>query len=235
MAISLLLLLNRQPSLADARYGYQAGGGHRLLSAASALGIAAGVGATLVLALAIPTLAPVLPDPPMVVRNVPLATPVEAPPPDQPQREQQRDHRITVPPMERLLPPLGAGPLAPPAQSDLTPPDPLPPADDGVEPVRAAEPVLLPATRDPRRARDFQPDYPPALQREGLEGQARVRVHIGADGRVLAVEDAGSTAPAFFEATRRQALRAWRFRPAMRDGVAVDSWQVLTVHFRITR
>ena len=87
----------------------------------------------------------------------------------------------------------------------------------------------------PRAASDVQPDYPPSLEREGIEGYAKVRIKIGTNGRVLDIVDAGSSEPAFFEATRRRALSRWRFRPETRDGVAVESWQVVTVRFTIRR
>ena len=103
----------------------------------------------------------------------------------------------------------------------------LPPADP------PHEAVLVKARPDPRFAATFRPDYPPALRREGLEGQVTVRITIDERGRVIAVEQVGATHPAFFEETRRQALRAWRFRPATRDGVPVRSEQTLTVQFRM--
>ena len=38
---------------------------------------------------------------------------------------------------------------------------------------------------------------------------------------------------AFAKATEKQALKAWRFKPATRDGIAVEDWQTLTVRFDI--
>ncbi|OHT17736.1 Gram-negative bacterial tonB protein [Sphingomonas haloaromaticamans] len=71
------------------------------------------------------------------------------------------------------------------------------------------------------------------MARQEIEGVVVVRVLIGADGRVKAVEQVSTTDPAFFEATKRQALRAWRFRPATRDGVAVESWRTMRVKFEM--
>ncbi len=113
----------------------------------------------------------------------------------------------------------------------------LPPVDFPLDPPgnsAAAEPApvkLVSARIDRRFAGDFQPQYPPSAQREGLSGKATVRVRIGPDGRVTAVELVSTDATAFFDATRQQALRRWRFVPATRDGVAVESWQTLTVRF----
>lgn len=80
----------------------------------------------------------------------------------------------------------------------------------------------------------LQPRYPNGLLRRELEGSCTIRVHIAANGRVIAAEPVRATHPAFCEATQRQALSRWRFEPATRDGVAVDSWQQHVVEFRIT-
>jgi protein TonB len=94
-------------------------------------------------------------------------------------------------------------------------------------------PVLVDAAPDPRYMDAFQPAYPAAERRAERNGVVTVRVRIGADGRVSAVEPVRATSDAFLEATRRQALSRWRFRPATRDGVAVESWRVMTVRFEM--
>jgi protein TonB len=95
-------------------------------------------------------------------------------------------------------------------------------------------PPLLPATADPRFARDFQPDYPATELRLQREGNVAVRIRIGADGRVKEVQQVSATSSAFFEATRRHALARWRFKPASRGGKAEDSWKTMSVRFVIT-
>ena len=103
----------------------------------------------------------------------------------------------------------------------------VPPADPPVPPK------LVLAELDPRFAGAFQPDYPASEQRRELEGSVRVRVLIGTDGRVKAVELVSTDSPGFFEETRRRALAKWRFKPATRGGVAEESWKVMTVRFQI--
>ncbi len=98
----------------------------------------------------------------------------------------------------------------------------------------ADSPVFIEARLDPRAASRLQPDYPPAMLRLGREGSVTVRVSIDADGRVLDVALVRADDPLFFEATRRHALRAWRFKPATRDGTAVPSAREMTVHFRLS-
>lgn len=94
-------------------------------------------------------------------------------------------------------------------------------------------PLFVAATIEPGAAARFQPGYPSALARADIEGSATVRVLIGTDGRVKQVELVNATHAGFFEATREHALRAWRFRPATRDGVPTESWRTMTVRFKL--
>ncbi len=107
-----------------------------------------------------------------------------------------------------------------------------------VPPVEIAPmkpPVITDARNDPRFARDLQPPYPPALQREDVEGTVTVRVRIGTDGRVLAVEPVRADHDGFLSVTRDWAIRKWRFVPATRDGAPIESWRTMTVRFNIER
>ncbi|MCM8731197.1 energy transducer TonB [Hephaestia sp. GCM10023244] len=92
-------------------------------------------------------------------------------------------------------------------------------------------PALIPAQTDPRYAAALQPAYPSAERRANREGQVVVKVLIGTDGRVKRVERVSATSDAFFEATQRQALGHWRFKPATRGGMAQESWVTRTVRF----
>lgn len=112
-------------------------------------------------------------------------------------------------------------------------PGPVRPFDPPVQPPAIPEPVLVEAKIDPAAAGRFQPDYPSELVRAEIEGTVTVRVLIGVDGRVKAVEMVKATNEGFFEPTQKQALRYWRFRPATRDGVAVESWRTMTVRFAL--
>jgi len=96
------------------------------------------------------------------------------------------------------------------------------------------EPVMTAARPDPRYAASFQPEYPPAMIRRGVEGFVKLRLFIDERGRVSAAELVEATDPAFWEAARKQALKLWRFSPALRDGGAVSSSQVMTVRFRLS-
>jgi len=79
--------------------------------------------------------------------------------------------------------------------------------------------VTVRAQVDPRHAGDFQPSYPPPPLREEVTGCATARVLIGVDGRGKSIEMVSATDP--------------RFRPATRDGVAIESWRAMNVPFRM--
>jgi protein TonB len=102
-------------------------------------------------------------------------------------------------------------------------------------PVVAPAPVLVNARYDNRFASAMQPEYPSEMARTETEGTAVIRVLVGADGRVKQVENVRSDHASFFEATRKQALNKWRFKPATRDGVAYDSWREMKVHFQMPK
>lgn len=116
--------------------------------------------------------------------------------------------------------------------------DPLPGGgttiDDGaITVIPIPDPVLVAPQWDQRFARQFQPNFPSGKLRAGIEGVVKVRVLVGTNGRVKAVEQISATDPAFFKATERHALRKWRFKPATRDGQPIEDWKTISVNFTI--
>lgn len=109
----------------------------------------------------------------------------------------------------------------------IRPVDPPPVAPQPPEHI----PLLKVARLDPRFASALQPEYPPSMIRADMEGTVTVRVLIGADGRVKDVNIVTAASDEFAEATRKQALKKWRFLPATRDGEAYESWREMTVRF----
>lgn len=97
----------------------------------------------------------------------------------------------------------------------------------------AIPPLFKPAQFNPNYLGALQPIYPPGMIRAEMEGVVTIRVLIGTDGRVKAVETVKASETAFLEATRKQALGKWRFLPATRDGAPVESWREMTVRFRL--
>jgi protein TonB len=104
---------------------------------------------------------------------------------------------------------------------------------DVVLPPPPPPPFRRAADFDPRYANALQPPYPAIEERAQRDGFVRVRVTIGPDGRVTAVERLTATSDAFWRATEQHALRRWRFRPATLDGRPVQDSKVVTLNFRI--
>lgn len=235
MALPFLILstASRAPALAAGPSVYRPGGAHRTLSAAAAVAIAGGVGATLVLALVAPAF--IKPeDQGLPIINIPYEQPKIEP-----------DKADPAEPTRSVITTVSRKPVIENERAPQAIPDPLPPLDPGpvvgtgttgggiVLPELPHVPVFRDATRDPRFAGRFQPDYPASRIRDGIEGRCPVTVTIAPSGRVSDVASNGCDDDAFFAATQRQALRHWRFQPATRDGVPVQSTQSLTVTFRL--
>jgi periplasmic protein TonB len=174
-------------------------------------------------------------DPITEVFNVtPPPTPKQEPPPEPRQQPPRQQSSLDAP--RPIIPtPHDDGPVV----TERIAPQPtyFPPARETVladaTPDLPRLPVRVEAQVDPRFARQLQPPYPPAEESRQRDGTVRVRVTIGADGRVKAIARISATSDAFWNATERHALSRWRFRPATEDGRPVESTKVMNVIFRI--
>jgi len=78
------------------------------------------------------------------------------------------------------------------------------------------------------------PPYPAEAVRQQIEGVVTLRVLVDVDGTPLEVEIKRSSGNRRLdEAARRQILRKWRFKPAIRDGVAIQVYGVVPVEFSL--
>jgi protein TonB len=79
----------------------------------------------------------------------------------------------------------------------------------------------------------LRPPYPNDKLRLEEEATLKLRLSIDARGRVTAVEPVGGADPSFLEAARRHIIKAWRYKPATEDGMAVPSTMVINLSFRL--
>ena len=79
----------------------------------------------------------------------------------------------------------------------------------------------------------LKPPYPLDMRRAEQEATLKLKLTIDARGRVTAVEPVGPANASFLEAARRHIIRAWRYKPATEDGIAVASSTVITLSFRL--
>lgn len=206
--------------------------------------IAAGAGAialnaALLLLLMVPVAAPPVADResrevidfiPLPARPVPPPKPIEVPVNQRPPRPQPEprpaERPVAQPPLDTTDLPQPGDIVVPPGDERVVdvPSDPTPPVDTG-RPMEGAhlEYAAAPA-----------PTYPRDALVAGLTGTVMLQVLVDVDGRPLEVTVQRSSGHRALDvAARRQVLSRWRFRPAMRDGVAVQAIGIVPVEFRL--
>lgn len=124
---------------------------------------------------------------------------------------------------ERLRKPAPVAEVATPAPK---PAEVAPPA-----PAAPAEPAFTSATCSDR---GDPPAYPDKLRRLGREGTVVLCVLVLADGSVGEVSVKTASRYAGFNRSALSAARQWRFDPATKDGVAVESEIDVEVLFQLT-
>lgn len=118
------------------------------------------------------------------------------------------------------------------------PPAAVPPAARGHAPAvtaAAGSPVAASPGRTigARAISSPRPYYPMTARRRGLEGRVLLRVRVSPSGVPDVVELAESSGVASLDDAAAEAVRRWRFSPALRDGVAVAALVDIPVRFRL--
>ena len=186
------------------------------------------VNAALLMLLLVPLRAPPPLDVPEVIQ--PLRWILRETPPPQPPRpvavEKPRPPSV-VAPRRVETPPAPQAPVLS-EQGELAPelPD---AAAVPTTPAITAPTAPLPGVRL-EYAQAPAPSYPRAALRAGIEGTVLLQVLVDVDGRPLQVGDRRLDL-----AARDQVLRHWRFRPAIRDGRAVQAIGLVPIDFSLDR
>lgn len=115
-------------------------------------------------------------------------------------------------------------PSAPPAP----PPPAPPPAAEPASPAPSPKPAPRPSgpTRNAQTIYTVQPEIPDELRAEEFKSFVRVRFDIQADGSFEATlrTTSGNTE---VDRLLRECLKRWKWRPALRDGAAVQSTELI--------
>jgi protein TonB len=157
------------------------------------------------------------PPPPEVVKVV------KPQPKPQPQAKVEPD--VVVPPIDEVI--VDDGTLAA---------DPLPDATV----VATATPTIEPSGPVAGIRLEYgdapAPAYPRKQLLAGIEGTVLLQVLVDVDGRPLEVTIHRSSGNRDLDAAaRRQVLRKWTFRPAMKDGRAVQAIGIVPIEFNLDR
>ena len=153
-------------------------------------------------------LVPIVQQKPLPIRRIEPRKPIEVPPPPLTQSQVFVPDRSDSDELASNLP------VAPPTRDQGAP---TKPARAGLNTTSAPAPV-----------------YPPRALRKRLEGDARLRILVGANGRALEVQVLASTgSDEFGRFAKKAVLQRWRFKPAEVGGVATEAWGEVTIRFRL--
>jgi len=110
--------------------------------------------------------------------------------------------------------------------------EPPPPPPAPVAPVAAPAPVAAARGSDtPIPVSQPAPRYPQEALRLNAGGTVRVRVTVATDGSVDRLEVAESSGNRHLDRAAMEAVRRWRFQPAVRDGQPVVADVVVPIVF----
>lgn len=202
------------------------------LAGAIALNIAA------LMLLLVPVSAPIAiakDEAPIFQLDLPKPKPPEPPPPvlkvtppkphPQPVQPIQRQQPTVVPPPPMVFETTSNVGLPPPANTgtEVAKIDPPPPT--GPLTTESLQYALAPP-----------PSYPREALMAGVEGTVVLKVLVDVDGTPLEVEIQRSSGNRRLDdAAKRQVLRKWKFRPAIREGRAIQVYGLVPVNFSLER
>jgi len=86
----------------------------------------------------------------------------------------------------------------------------------------------------PKGGYQVRPVYPESARRAGIQGTTLLRIHIEADGHVSDVSVQRSAGHQSLDEAAADAVRRWRFEPALNSAGPVSMWAVVPVEFRIS-
>lgn len=164
------------------------------------------------------------PEPPAVTAPVAAAVPVPAP--------AARPAKVRPAPAAKPAPAPAAQNAEPAAVETTagngTAPTPAPESGGGGPAMAAPPGYSLGAATTPA------PDYPWSARRRGIEGRVVLRLEVGADGLPTGIELVHSSGSDALDQAAMAALRQWRLRPALADGVPVAGRVVVPIVFKLT-
>jgi protein TonB len=192
--------------------------GTKLVALIIALAIVGGIGAVMVIGLAINA----------IKKEIERVTTVdiEEPPPEEPEEPPpEQPEQTTPPPPVAPAPPISIAPTPPQIQTQQNIPPPSPPAVRIPPPAPVGPPPSPPAPSQARGARTknerswssrIQENYPARALREEIEGTVGVRVSVTPDGRATGCSVTASSGSDILDAAACTGMERYaRFDPAL--------------------
>jgi len=192
--------------------------GTKLVALIIALAIVGGIGAVMVIGLAINAIK-------KEIERVTTVDIEEPPPPEEPDEPPPPQEETAPPPPVAPPPPINIAPTPPKIQTQSTIPPPAPPAPVIPPPAPAGPPPAPPAPSQARGARTknerswaarIQENYPARALREEIEGTVGVRVSVTPDGRATGCSVTASSGSDILDAAACAGMERYaRFDPAL--------------------
>ena len=192
--------------------------GTKLVALIIALAIVGGIGAVMVIGLAINAIK-------KEIERVTTVDIEEPPPPEEPDEPPPPQEDTAPPPPVAPPPPISIAPAPPPIQTQPTIPPPAPPALRIPPPAPVAPPAPPPSKARGARTKNerswasrIQENYPARALREEIEGTVGVRVTVTPDGRAAGCSVTASSGSEILDAAACQGMERYaRFEPALDD------------------
>ncbi len=180
---------------------------------------------------------------------IPMTTPRPEANAVEPQPPWVQEIKITPPPLPPIVPVRRIQPLQPQVQPRVVPQITAPAVapvivENGsvaADPIADSPPSIADIPLNPgiplagvqlEYATAPPPPYPPIAARNGLQGQVLLKILVDTDGSPLDVQVSKSSGHRLLDdAARRFVLKRWRFKPAMRDGQAVQAYGLVPIDF----
>jgi protein TonB len=192
--------------------------GTKLVALIIALAIVGGIGAVMVIGLAINAIK-------KEIERVTTVDIEEPPPPEEPDEPPPPPEETAPPPPVAPPPPISIAPTPPQIQTQSNIPPPAPPARVIPPPAPAGPPPAPPAPSQARGARTknerswaarIQENYPARALREEIEGTVGVRVSVTPDGRATGCSVTASSGSDILDAAACAGMERYaRFDPAL--------------------
>lgn len=112
---------------------------------------------------------------------------------------------------------------------------PAPPPPSLPRPAEPTAPTGVPTRPEPLAGQTPAPRYPTQALRRGESGTVMVRAQIGADGVPREVEVANTSGSRHLDRAAVDAVKRWRFRPAMQGGQPTSGTVMVPISFQAQR
>ncbi len=95
--------------------------------------------------------------------------------------------------------------------------------------------TLSEVDQPPRIIRKIDPLYPFAAKRKNIQGKVTLRFIVTKEGRVVEPSVVKAVPPDVFDNSALKAILRWRFKPAIKDGKAVDVIIIAPLKFKLIK